>query len=157
MANIFPSFFSKPLVKNTLTLLALALLGYYGNQAVQSFFGHRALTSTGLDVYTLDEALAIAQQQNKRVLADMSAIWCPTCRKLDQQVLADDIVKQELQRSYLFARIEYDSPEGEAFMQKYGVRGFPTLLILDSEGNKLSQLPLTFDPKQFLQLLKPTS
>jgi thioredoxin-related protein len=53
----------------------------------------------------------------------------------------------------VFARIEYESEEGEAFMEKYQVRGFPTVLILDAEGNKLMQLPLTFSPTAFVDMI----
>jgi thioredoxin-related protein len=38
-------------------------------------------------------------------------------------------------------------------METYGVRGFPTLLILDADGNLVRKLSLTFDPEQFLAQL----
>jgi len=136
-----------------LPYVLIPLVVYFGNVEVQSYLGRQALEETGLAHIPLNEALAKAGAENKLVLADMSAIWCPSCRKLDQQVLANDAVKQAIAKDYVFSRIEYESDEGEAFMVKYQVRGFPTLLILDAEGNKLTQLPLTFSPAAFIDMI----
>jgi thioredoxin-related protein len=62
-------------------------------------------------------------------------------------------VKSKIETDYIFARIEYETEEGQAFMQKHGLRGFPNLLTLDSNGDKLKNLPRTFDPSEFLKAL----
>ena len=141
------------LAKSWLPFLVIGLAVYFGNVELQSYLGRQALNNTGLNILSLDEALDKARQENKLVLADMSAIWCPSCRKLDSDVLSNDKVKQSINEKYVFARVEYESAEGEAFMEKYNVSGFPTLLILDQDGNKLKKLPLTFNPNQFVTLL----
>lgn len=134
-------------------LIFFVVAGYYGNKAVQSHIGQQALDGTGLAVLTLDEALNKADQENKLVLADMSAIWCPTCRRLDKEVFSDESVKQVIDEQYIFARIEYESEQGKAFMQRYKVHGFPTLLVLNASGKKIRQLPLTFVPSEFVKLI----
>jgi thiol:disulfide interchange protein len=143
---------SKPLVKWT----AVALFGcvlYLGNTYVQSQLGRQTLADTGLTISTLDEALVKAKKGDKLVLANMTAIWCPSCRKLDREVFSNEQVKAAMAKDFVFARIEYDAKEGEDFMAKYQVYGFPTLVILNSEGDKLHHLPLTFDPETFASLL----
>lgn len=135
-------------------VFALVLAGvYFGNVELQSYWGRQALAKVQLDSKPLEQALKIARAQNKLVLADMSAIWCPTCRKLDQQVFADQQVKEAVGKRYIFSRIEYESPEGKAFAERYRVSGFPTVLILDAEGKMLRRLPLTFDPQNFIHLI----
>ncbi len=134
-------------------VIALLAVAYFANVEIQSYLGREALNATGIEILPLDQALARAAAENKPVLANMSAIWCPTCRKLDSTVFSDPAVKQAIHRKYVFTRIEYESPEGKAFMEKYNVRGFPTLLVLDSTGKKLRQLPLTFEASEFLKLL----
>ncbi len=133
-----------------LPYIAFALLIYFGNVELQSYLGRRALEQTGLPVLSLDEALAQAKEQNKRVLANMAAIWCTACRKLDREVLSRQRVRDAIVRDYVFARVEYESEEGEAFMEEYQVRGFPTLLILDADGAMVRKLPLSFSPGQFV-------
>ena len=70
---------SRQLLKWSL-IVALVCCVYLGNTYVQSYLGKQALQATGLTLNSLDEALVEAQQSNKLILADMSAIWCPTCR-----------------------------------------------------------------------------
>ena len=130
----------------------LALI-YFGNVELQSWLGRKALENTGLNPLPLQQALIEANKQGKQVLADMSAIWCPTCRKLDNNIFSKSEVQAAMHEKYIFSRVEYESAEGEAFMKKYNVKGFPTLLILDENGNKLRQLNLTFIPQEFINQL----
>jgi thiol:disulfide interchange protein len=134
-------------------VILLAILGYYSNNTIQSYLGQQAIDKTGLEIRTLDQALEVAKGSNKLVLADMSAIWCPTCRKLDKQVFSDEQVKTQLNQDFVYARIEYDSAAGERFMQHYQVTGFPTLLVLNAQGKKLVQLPINYEPIPFLATL----
>jgi thiol:disulfide interchange protein len=131
-------------------LILVCVAVYFGNRAVQTHFGEQALTNIEFEVLELNVALAKAQAHDKLVLADMSAIWCPTCRKLDSTVFSAPNVKQAIEDNFVFARVEYDSEQGAKFMQDYQVSGFPVLLVLSSEGKKLTRLPLTFDNHEFV-------
>jgi thiol:disulfide interchange protein len=135
-------------------IILLSVLGYYGNKIVQSYLGQQAIHKTGLELRTLEQALEVAKTSNKLVLADMSAIWCPSCRKLDKQVFSDVRVKTQLNQDFVYARIEYESPAGKSFMQNYQVTGFPTLLVLNSQGEKLVQLPVSYQPLLFIETLE---
>ena len=135
-------------------IILIAVLGYYGNRTIQSYLGQQAIDQTGLQIRTLEQALEVAKNSNQLVLADMSAIWCPSCRKLDTQVFSDEQVKRQMSQDFVYARIEFDSPEGIRFMQHYHVTGFPTLLVLNAKGEKLVQLPINYQPLDFLKTLK---
>lgn len=149
---------SRPLMKKVsigfVVIVLVAAIGYWGNKAVQSHLGQSALDASGLQVLSLENALKQAKDSDKLVLADMSAIWCPTCRRLDKEVFSNELVKAELTKNYLFARVEYETVEGEEFRKTYKVSGFPTLLILDSDAKKLTQLPLVFEPSTFVENLR---
>lgn len=135
-------------------IILISVLGYYGNRTIQSYFGQQAIDQTGLDILTLGQALDLAKRSNKLVLSDLSAIWCPSCRKLDKQVFSDKQVQTQLKQDFVYARIEYESPEGEIFMRNYQVTGFPSLLVLNAEGEKLVQLPINYEPLAFLKSLE---
>jgi thiol:disulfide interchange protein len=135
-------------------IILLSVLGYYGNKNVQTYLGQQALDETGLEILTLEQALEVANNTNKLVLADMSAIWCPSCRKLDKQVFSDEQVKTQLNQDFVYTRIEYESAEGNNFMQNYQVTGFPTLIVLNPRGEKLVQLPINYEPLAFLKTLE---
>ncbi len=126
---------------------------YFGNVEVQSWMGRRAVASMGLEEHSLPDAILAARDENRLVLADLSAIWCSTCRRLHQHVLSDPRVRDAISESYVFARVEYESEEGKRFRKRYGVRGFPALLVLDGEGQVVRRLPVVFDPERFLETL----
>ena len=123
---------------------------YFINVEVQSRWGKQALEKTGLVSYPLEQALDKARQEKKRVLVDVSAIWCSTCRKLDNEIFANDEVKSKLNESYIFARLEYESDEGQKFLETHKASGFPTLWVLDEKGNVIKRLRVTFDKHEFL-------
>jgi len=144
---------SKKIIKKFLVFILVMLAAWYLFFEVQSYLGRQALEATGLKSTELTAALIQAKKEKKFILAEMSAIWCSTCRKLDQKVFSDEKVKQAIAKDYIFTRMEYETKEGKTFMKKHAIRGFPTLLILDDEANKILQLPLTFDAELFIDYL----
>lgn len=146
-----------PKTKSTLRSLAIiaivALAAYFLNVEYQSHLGQKAIDATGLEILAFQDALTESKKTGKPVLADLSAIWCPSCRRLDSEVLSNEAVKSKIEKDYIFARIEYESEEGANFMERYQVSGFPNLLLIDGLGNKIKHLPRTFSPEEFLEAL----
>ena len=141
-------YFSKSLV--SILIAACAVLAiYFINVEVQSYFGRQALAHAALQNFTLDEALKKAAAENKLVLVDVAAIWCPTCRRLDNDVFSNSQVKEKLDEKYVFSRLEYESPEGEAFLETHNAVGFPNLWVLDGSGKVVKKLNVTFAPTEF--------
>lgn len=132
---------------------AIPLSVYFINVEVQSYLGRQALQATGLDRLSLDEALAKAESENKLIIVDVSAIWCPNCRRLDKQVFANETVRKTINEKYVFVRLEYESAEGKAFLERYRSEGFPNLWLLDSKGKVVKKLDTVYDPKPFLHQL----
>jgi thiol:disulfide interchange protein len=82
-------------------IILISVLGYYGSKTVQTYLGQQAIDETDLEILSLEQALEIAKSSNKLVLADMSAIWCPSCRKLDKQVFSDEQVKIQINQNFV--------------------------------------------------------
>ena len=140
-------------LRSWLIFAALTAVVFISVRSVQSHLGQQAFAETGLEALSLNEALELAKDQNKQVVANLSAYWCGACRALDKNVLANDMVKSVLNEKYIFARIDSESDEAGTFMQRYGARGYPTLLVLDADGNKLKHLPNTTSPHKFISFL----
>ena len=98
----------------------------------------------------LDEALAKAKAEGKLVYACFSGSdWCYWCKKLEKEVLSDPLFVAGVMDDYVLVFI--DSPENKALLsdrakaenekltKKYGIRGFPTALILDGDGNRIGK------------------
>ena len=138
-----------PTVKNVISIVVIVTLVYFGNNFLQSYLGEKAIGKISFEVYDLAEAKALAEQQGKLVLADYSAIWCPSCRKLDNEVFANSDIATTIESSFIYARLEHDTIQGTAFARQYDLVGFPRVLVLDPNGEQLVEMPLTFNPHQY--------
>lgn len=145
MKNIF----SKPLL-SLLFFAGMAISAYFINVEVQSYLGRETLKKTGLVSLPLNEAKIKAELENKQILVDVSAIWCSTCRRLDSEIFADEDVKRLIDEKYVFSRLEYETEEGQKFLEKHKAAGFPNLWILDGDGRVVKRLDVTFDKNEFL-------
>ncbi|MBA4184702.1 MAG: thioredoxin family protein [Acidobacteria bacterium] len=145
MKNIF----SKPLL-SFLVFAAVAVSAYFINVEVQSYLGRETLKRTGLVSLPLDKAKIKAKSENKHILVDVSAIWCANCRRLDSEIFADEDVKRVINERFVFSRLEYESDEGQNFLEKHKAAGFPNLWLLDGDGRVVKRLSVTFDKGEFL-------
>lgn len=130
--------------------VAVAVSAYFVNVEVQSFFGRRAIRNTGLVSTSYEKALTKARNENKLVLVDVSAVWCASCRAMDNSVFSDPRVKKRIREKYIFSRIEYESEEGTRFLERHWAFGTPSLFIIDGDDSEVRRLRVTFDPDSFL-------
>lgn len=138
------------LLRNVITIVVLVAVVYFGNKGVQTYLGKQALGSLVFQVHSLALAKEKAKAEGKLVLADYSAIWCPSCRKLDTQVFANENVAAVIDSQFVYARVDYDTEEGAAFAKEHDLVGFPRVLILSANGERLTEMPLTFEPYEYI-------
>ena len=110
-------------------------------------------------------ALADAKEQNRRVfLFFTGSDWCIWCKRLNAEILATPEFKAYAAENLVL--VELDFPKGRAqpadvaaqnnsLAQKYRVRGFPTVVVLDSAGKFVNELGYQEGgPGPFLKQLK---
>ncbi len=127
----------------------IATGAYFAHTEWQTQRGEDALKATALEFLPLEQALAQSRVRGKPVLVDFSAIWCPTCRVMHAEVFTNAAVKQAITSGYVLSRVDYESPEAPAFMRRYAVQGFPTLLVLSADGTLMRRVPVVFDAAAF--------
>ncbi|MEM0912067.1 MAG: thioredoxin family protein [Pseudomonadota bacterium] len=132
-----------------IALITVAAAAYFGHNYTQTYLGKEAIKALSFPKYTMQDGLELAKSENKLVLADYSAIWCPTCRRLDKEVFADETVSKTISDRFVYVRLEYDSKDGVAFAKKHDLQGFPRIIVLDTAGEKIVQMPLIFDPMEY--------
>jgi thiol-disulfide isomerase/thioredoxin len=92
-----------------------------------------------------------AEKQNKLVLAVFTASWCPTCRKLEKEVLQDRSV---IAMSRQFICVKVDVDERVDVATKHAVSLLPTTLVLDSIGSEFLRLISFKSPEHYVAELK---
>ena len=139
----------KKFIVNTSLILALFSAVYFGNHYIQSYLGSQAKQDIPFPIHTLSDGLETAAVNEQLVLVEYSAVWCPSCRKLNQKVFADAGVAEVISDNFSFVSIDHDSEEGKAFAEKFKLVGFPRVLVFSHSGEKLMELPLSFEPRQY--------
>ncbi len=83
---------------------------------------------------TLEQALALAEDQGKLVFVDVGAYWCPPCHELDEKVFTDASVAAWLHEHTIALHVDAEKAEGPEFVERYAVQAYPTLLVLEPSG-----------------------
>ena len=92
----------------------------------------------------LEKALAQAKKENKAVLVNFTGSdWCIWCKRLTEEVFAKKEFEAYAMKSLILVKLDFprnieQSTETKIYnnklAQKYGVQGFPTILLFNSSG-----------------------
>jgi len=75
-----------------------------------------------------------AKTENKNLFVDFEATWCGPCKLMDKMVYnADDVVKAAAN----VVAVKVDCDEHPELVKRFGVKGYPTLILVSPEGNIL--------------------
>lgn len=143
--------------------LSLAVLLPRAARAQSSLFDPAIMAPIGWQ--RVEEAMAAATQSGKKVLIDISAPWCPWCRRMQQEVYSDSAVVAYLKAYFEYARLNgedttrkltfrgYELSEAELAMA-LGLTGYPTTVFLDADGTYITRVPGFIPTETFLQILR---
>ena len=91
-----------------------------------------------------------AKKEKKWIMMDFTGSdWCPWCIKLEEEILSKpefvEFAKKHLVMVYVDFPRKKQLPESQvaankALSKKYSVKGFPTLVILNSEGKHAGEM-----------------
>ncbi len=80
------------------------------------------------------DMLARAKSENKVIFVDVYTTWCGPCKMLDQRVFTDKEVAGVYNSYFINYKADAERGEGVSLAQKYGVRGYPTALFINGDG-----------------------
>ena len=94
-------------------------------------------------------ALQTAKSQNKRVLLDFTGSdWCGWCKRLEKEILSQSQFENYARENLVLLEVDFprakpQSPElrkqNQELAQQYQIEGFPTIVVLNGDGQKLWQ------------------
>jgi len=95
-----------------------------------------------------EAALSIASKANKKVLLDFTGSnWCFFCKKLKNEVFDQVKFKDFADKNLVLVEVDFPKPflsaeinsQREKFRSQYNFKGYPTLVLLDSQGRVIKQ------------------
>jgi thiol:disulfide interchange protein len=112
----------------------------------------------------LTAAIQRAKDQNKHVLVQVGGNWCPWCIRLHGFFKSEARVDSILNKDYVFVLVNYSkenkNPEVLASLGYPQRFGFPVLLVLDQNGQRLHtqdtgllELDKGYDPEKVARFL----
>jgi protein disulfide-isomerase len=112
-----------------------------------------------------DQAQKEAQAKKRLLLMDFTGSdWCGWCIMLDKEVFSQPEFKEYASKNLVlleldFPRMKPMAPEtmkqNEELAMKYGIQGFPTVVVFDSSGKPLGALGYTTGgPQAFIEQLE---
>lgn len=110
-------------------------------------------------------AVEMAKQEGKPVFVKFTGSdWCGWCIRMDEEIL--ETAAFQSYASENLVRVYADFPRGKpqtdalaeqnrTLAERFGIQGFPTVIVLDSSGQQIGQLGyMRGGPEPFLEALK---
>ena len=103
---------------------------------------------------SFDDALAAAREQGKKVFLDVYTTWCGPCIVMQETVFPLPEVGEYFNARFVNYKLdaEDESVMGPEIAARYGVKAYPTYLILDSEGAEIGRAASGMSGDQFIAL-----
>jgi protein disulfide-isomerase len=122
---------------------------FLGTLAAIALTSTIALAASGWDD-DYDKALAKGKQEKKLVLLDFTGSdWCGWCIKLDKEVFSKKEFKDYAKENLVLVEVDFPNSkpqsrklkeQNEKLQSQFGVKGFPTIIVLNGDGKKVGEL-----------------
>ncbi len=80
------------------------------------------------------EALIKAKAENKPIFMDIYATWCGPCKMLKKKTFSDKDAGTYFNANFINLSFNGEAGEGEMLANKFKITGYPSLIVLNSNG-----------------------
>jgi thioredoxin-related protein len=103
---------------------------------------------------TLANALQKAGKEQRAVMIDFITDWCRWCDTLDARTYSDASVAAFVNERLVPIKIDAEKGEGIEIAKKYGVRAFPTIVVVKPDGEEIDRILGYVEAGPFLATLQ---
>ena len=111
-----------------------------------------------------EKAKAQAKAENKKILLDFTGSdWCGWCIKLNKEVFSQQEFQDYAAKNLVLMEVDFPQTkalsaevkkQNDKLQTKYKIEGYPTIIVLNSEGKKVGELGYQpGGPKAFIAAL----
>lgn len=89
---------------------------------------------------SFDAAKEEAKKEGKLIFIDAYTDWCGPCKRMAATSFKDAKVGDLYNKSFINLKIDMEKGEGPEIARRFGVKAYPTLLIVDGNGKLVKQV-----------------
>ncbi len=83
---------------------------------------------------SFNEALQKAKTENKLIFVDCYTSWCGPCRNMAEHIFPQKKVGDYFNSKFICVKYDMEKGEGPELSKRFGVRAYPTFLVLRADG-----------------------
>jgi thiol-disulfide isomerase/thioredoxin len=108
----------------------------------------------GIDWFAgdVDAAFAAAQSSGKPIFLYWGAEWCPPCAQIKSTIF-NRREFQERSRLFVPVYLDGDTPSAQRHGERFGVVGYPTMILFRPDGTEITRLPGGVDVQRYATIL----
>lgn len=94
----------------------------------------------------VEAAIAIAKKEDKAVMLEFTGSdWCPPCIMMNKKVFSKKEFLTKASKDFVLVHLDFPNGDPELkkknqpLAEKYKIEGFPTVILLDSDGKEFDR------------------
>ncbi len=135
-------------------ILSIIVLSFPSISSAQEH-NHKS-TTEGIEFFegSWDEALAEAKKQNKPIFLDVYASWCGPCKALKSRTFPDAAAGKYFNENFINVTLDGEKGDGIIVKRDLNVHSYPSLFILNSDGEPVVYIAGYLRPEELIELGK---